>query len=712
MVGTHCIGSVKGMKFERSNWTHRKGPQATEDLEKSKRFEEESRQKVMLDAQLKFDREKRMNELDLKNQDGMSRISSMNAPSYTLEASTRVDSTRKGSTRQGSTRNNNESTYARTYTDTETNNSERCFRPEFPDGLRYAESTSCFSTIKDKIPKNTIPPFDRATETDMALYRSYRLTADDIRIRSVPPEVSSLPIFQKRDQIIREVENSIVTVIRGETGSGKTTQVPQFLLEQAAIENRKCNIVVTQPRKLATISVAKRVCRERGWDDFESSGGNSIVGYQVGLDKKIGEHTRLSFMTTGVLLRILISQKSFINYTHLIVDEVHERDMDTDMLLLCIKYLMRKGTTCRIILMSATMDINEYKQYFDMHFNNTKDGDQPSLEEFSNFESESMNLENDSAKQLEKSKKYVKSSVGEVTCSTEPFCTHLINLSTLLETNELKLENFPYQDSGSTTVHINYNRLANKAHALKTQLDIDERIMNPKHEDNKNITFHNDWDQPTEITLSEAAYDLAIHIIFELVHKFRQVAEEEARKRGKKINLNKEAILIFLPGIYEIRALDQKIRQKDLQLRDQNARSKNSYGKEVDYEHRCYPLHSSITLKDQQKIFKDVSVNKVKVILATNIAESSITVPDVRYVIDFCMTKQMVADKLTTYQCLKLQYASKAQMKQRKGRAGRTKPGVVFQLVTSSFKVWLKTFVKNTTKTSCVLVIKKCIKLF
>ena len=713
-------GSVKSMNYERINWTHRKGPQTTEDLEKSRRLEEQNnRQKIMLEAQQKFDQERKLAEANLKNNDGMSKISSMNAPSFSVDPT--VEST---------IHTFKESTYARTYTDT-----ENSFQPEINvTGLRYAESTSCFSTIKDKIPKNIIPPFDRASETDMALYRQYKLTNDDIRLRKVPAEVQKLPIYKKRDEIIAEVENCMVTVIRGETGSGKTTQVPQFLLENAAKENRKCNIVITQPRKLATISVAKRVCKERNWDDFEASGGDSIVGYQVGLDKKIGEHTKLSFMTTGVLLRILISRKSFVDYTHLIIDEVHERDMDTDMLLLTIKYLMRKGTTCRIVLMSATMDINEYKRYFDMHFHNTETGEQPSLNEMISYETENLNLkENNDPKNPDESKtKYVKSSVGEVKCNSEPFYTNLINLTTLLNSNDLKIDNFPYQDSPRVSITYNQNRIRNKAHSLITQLGIDEKIMYPNKEENKFNSFGTDWDRPTEIKLSEAAYELAIHIIFELIPKFRKAGEKAAADQGKKLKLNKEAILIFLQnikessffdirslkttdfllrsflsGIYEIRALDQKIRQQDLKIQDE----KNG-GHKLDYEHRCYPLHSSITLKDQQRIFKDVSVNKVKVILATNIAESSITVPDIRYVIDFCMTKQMVADKLTTYQCLKLQYASKAQLAQRKGRAGRTKPGVVFQLLTTEFKRLVEKIKTKIKKIMCFIIfIRTCTKL-
>ena len=107
-----------------------------------------------------------------------------------------------------------------------------------------------------------------------------------------------------------------VTVIQGSTGSGKTTQVPQFVLEENLTAHRHCNIVCTQPRRIAAKSVAKFVAECRGWPL------GSLVGYQVGMDKKVSESTRLSFVTTGVLLEKLVNQRNLNEYTHVILDEV------------------------------------------------------------------------------------------------------------------------------------------------------------------------------------------------------------------------------------------------------------------------------------------------------------------------------------------------------------------------------------------------------
>ena len=102
----------------------------------------------------------------------------------------------------------------------------------------------------------------------------------------------------------------------GATGSGKTTQVPQYILDEYAKDQRYCNIIVTQPRRIAAMSISKRVCQERGWTQ------GSLVGYQIGRDKCTSEDTRLTYVTTDVLLNKLIHSKNMNQFTHVVLDEV------------------------------------------------------------------------------------------------------------------------------------------------------------------------------------------------------------------------------------------------------------------------------------------------------------------------------------------------------------------------------------------------------
>lgn len=116
---------------------------------------------------------------------------------------------------------------------------------------------------------------------------------------------------------------------------------------------------VTQPRRIAAISIAKRVSSERQWPV------GTLVGYQVGMVNNTSQDTRLTYCTTGVLLQKLISAKHMMDYTHIILDEVHERDNEMDFLLLVVRKLSRLNShTVRIILMSATFNVAKFSEYF------------------------------------------------------------------------------------------------------------------------------------------------------------------------------------------------------------------------------------------------------------------------------------------------------------------------------------------------------------
>lgn len=116
---------------------------------------------------------------------------------------------------------------------------------------------------------------------------------------------------------------------------------------------------MTQPRRIAAVSIANRVCKERNWPE------GSLVGFQIGMVKRTGPDTRLTYCTTGVLLHKLIFEKNMNNFTHVILDEVHERDKNIDFLLLVVRKLLRTNSrNVKVILMSATINIDKFRDYF------------------------------------------------------------------------------------------------------------------------------------------------------------------------------------------------------------------------------------------------------------------------------------------------------------------------------------------------------------
>ncbi|CAJ1932389.1 unnamed protein product [Sphenostylis stenocarpa] len=152
----------------------------------------------------------------------------------------------------------------------------------------------------------------------------------------------------------------VVLIISGETGCGKTTQLPQFILESEIelVRGAVCNIICTQPRRIAAISVSERVASERGEKLGES------VGYKVRLEGARGRDTHLLFCTTGILLRRLLNDRNLNGVTHIIVDEIHERGINEDFLLVVLKDLLACRPELKLILMSASLDAQLFSSYF------------------------------------------------------------------------------------------------------------------------------------------------------------------------------------------------------------------------------------------------------------------------------------------------------------------------------------------------------------
>lgn len=169
----------------------------------------------------------------------------------------------------------------------------------------------------------------QANDDDQRIAKQFKNKVNEDKYKTMIDYRKQLPAWQMRDEILNAIENSKVVVISGETGCGKSTQVPQFILDQwlnnynnNGADKKHVEIICTQPRRISAIGVAERVSDER----VERVG--QTVGYQIRLENKISNLTRLTFCTTGILLRRLEMDPLLSNVSHIIVDEVHERSVE------------------------------------------------------------------------------------------------------------------------------------------------------------------------------------------------------------------------------------------------------------------------------------------------------------------------------------------------------------------------------------------------
>ncbi|KNZ63764.1 hypothetical protein VP01_1103g1 [Puccinia sorghi] len=174
---------------------------------------------------------------------------------------------------------------------------------------------------------------------------------------------TTLPIAVYRSQITTCVEQNQVILLCGETGCGKSTQLPAFILEHELANGRPVKIFCTQPRRISAISLAERVSQELGEPGGAVGQVGSLVGYNIRLESKTSATSRLVYATTGVVLRMLESGTNLGDITHLILDEIHERSIDSDFLLVALKTILERRPNLRVILMSATVDAEKISNY-------------------------------------------------------------------------------------------------------------------------------------------------------------------------------------------------------------------------------------------------------------------------------------------------------------------------------------------------------------
>ncbi|XP_053665706.1 ATP-dependent DNA/RNA helicase DHX36 [Anopheles marshallii] len=399
----------------------------------------------------------------------------------------------------------------------------------------------------------------------------------------------TLPAYQQRGTILDMVERNQVILIKGDTGCGKTTQVPQYILEQATARGRagSCRILCTQPRRISAITLARRVADERN----EKLGHS--VGYQIRLEAVRPTTTggSILFCTTGIVLTVMQSDPLLREYSHLVLDEIHERDVITDLLLAIIRMVLPYRKDLRVILMSATLTAETFSLYFD------------------------------------------NCPMVEIIGITYPVREYY------LEDVLADLKYYTFQDKMASGRMRNRNPDHQRQDAFNTMIQpyceeirhrfpapVIRALQNPGSENNQNS------------------------LIVELLYYITC-----SKPHG--------AVLVFLPSLAQISDIYKMIRDHPMLSQARLA---------------VFPLHSHLPTRDQAAVFERPPDGVRKIILSTNIAETSITIDDIVYVVN------AGRHKLNRYEngvsTLRDEWISISNEIQRKGRAGRVQEGVCYHL--------------------------------
>jgi ATP-dependent helicase HrpA len=342
---------------------------------------------------------------------------------------------------------------------------------------------------------------------------------------------AELPVVERREDIARAIAENQVVIVAGETGSGKTTQLPKICLQLGRGAERL--IGHTQPRRLAARTVAQRIAQE-----LDTSLGE-LVGYQVRFADKVSDNTAIKLMTDGILLAEIQHDRLLRKYDTLIIDEAHERSLNIDFLLGYLKRLLPRRPDLKVIITSATIDVESFSRHFDG------------------------------------------APVIEVSGRTYPVTTHYIDPAD--------------SDDGE----------GSQAQVAALVEDID------------------------------------------------------AGRYGARGD-----VLVFLPGERDIRELARLLR----------------HNKALD----VLPLYARLSQAEQNRVFDTGSRRGTRVVLATNVAETSLTVPGIRYVIDPGLARISRYSFRTKMQRLPIEPVSQASANQRQGRCGRVAAGVCLRLYSES----------------------------
>lgn len=474
-----------------------------------------------------------------------------------------------------------------------------------------------------------------------------------------------LPVCSSEQEIMEAITDNDVIILCGETGSGKTTQVPQFLYEAGyghpkhpAFSGR---IGVTQPRRVAAVSTAKRVAEELN----VGFGATGHVGYQIRYDAEhVGDKTRIKFMTDGILLKEIQQDFLLRSYSILLLDEAHERNVNTDILI---------GLLSRIAPLRAQMAKAEAEAY-------------------------RLLSPDEQDAQVEKPIQPLKLVVMSATLRVEDFTQNTRLFPTPPPVLRVNARQYP------VTVHFN----------KRTELDnyVDEAFK-------KVVKIHKKLPEGGVLVFLTGQRE-----ILQLARKLRRVyslaAKESKKAKAKGVaarsasRRDHESAGTPAPPVRSspsdriLREHDDIEEEADLEdeaiygsddkaaydLDDEHDGSENDSDDEEDDEDEddalavpymhVLPLYSLMPNDEQMRVFEPPPEHHRLIVVATNVAETSLTIPGIKYVVDAGRTKERVFDLNNGISSFDIQWISKASADQRAGRAGRTGPGHCYRLYSSA----------------------------
>ena len=411
-----------------------------------------------------------------------------------------------------------------------------------------------------------------------------------------------LPVSARRDEIARAIRDHQVVIVSGETGSGKTTQLPKICMQLG--RGVAGMIGHTQPRRLAARSVADRIADELGQTVGRERG--QVVGYQVRFTDEVGPTTLVKLMTDGILLAEIQSDPMLRRYDTLIIDEAHERSLNIDFILGYVARLLPARPDLKVIITSATIDSDRFARHFG-------------------------------------------------TWEGTPGSGRLIEPAPVIEVSG---RTYPveirYRPLGPTTPS-SYTSEASPMQTEEAEDNADAQSSGPMQ-----LVLEDPDDE-----LATLGYGMGEDIDVEtaICHA---VDELSAEGDGD--------ILVFLPGERDIRDTEAALLDH---LKGRGRRAGDDKGaRPGDIE--ILPLYARLTAAEQHRVFEPHRLRRV--VLATNVAETSLTVPGIRYVIDPGLARISRYSNKTKVQRLPIEPVSQASANQRAGRCGRVAEGVAIRL--------------------------------